>query len=146
MTQQLAVSELSSPVKETSITANAVVELANCSISDVAVILEAIQMSDLAAIFAENRVTGAMLLSCDDLDDVKELGVTKKIVAKTLLRHINEWSSKGLSAEIMTRIVTNREGFQSSTVAVDVNVVQQDDSSNPKLVEYIQANHQSIIP
>jgi GTPase SAR1 family protein len=73
--------------------------LVSLSVEEVVQALTALQMDYLAPIFAEKRVTGTLLDCCDTVDDLMtdDFGVTSRVKAKALMKHIEGWRANGVS-------------------------------------------------
>jgi GTPase SAR1 family protein len=61
--------------------------------------LGGIGLSTLVPIFAEKGVTGTLLASCEEVSDLmsEEFGVTGKVMARALMKQIEEWNAQGVS-------------------------------------------------
>jgi GTPase SAR1 family protein len=73
--------------------------LESLTVEDVGRALAAIEMDFLVPILAEKRVSGALLDSCEGVEDLmsEDIGVTSKLKARTLMKRIEGWRANGVS-------------------------------------------------
>jgi hypothetical protein len=61
-----------------------------------------LQLPQYAQAFLANNVTGSTLLHCEDVEDLQELGVQKRVFCKQVLKKIEEYKSTGVPAAVLT--------------------------------------------
>lgn len=61
-------------------------------------------MTTYCATFKKSDIDGAVLVECESVEEVKELGITKTAIAKKLLTKIIEFKNSGVPLKILTEV------------------------------------------
>ena len=75
--------------------------LKDLSPSDVQALVAHLKLFDVQSVFKEQSVTGKMLYYCEAADELKELGVSKKIHCRMLMDEIDLWKNNGVPNKIL---------------------------------------------
>ena len=78
--------------------------LLSLSIQEIQIILDNMSLSKYKESFTENNVSGELLATCDNVDEVKELGITITAQAKLLFSKIQEWKTTGIPDQMLIPI------------------------------------------
>ncbi len=103
-------------------------QLSELSGAEVESLLCALQLSKYVSCFRTNEVTGSMLQHCDELEEVKELGISITLHAKTLFQKVQEFKVSGVPIEMLstaipevaTAVVAHAPSNGGTTATVEV--------------------------
>lgn len=67
-------------------------------------LLESLNLNNYCAAFEKNEVDGAVLVECESVEEVKELGIKETAIARKLFKNIIEWIDSGVPLELLSKV------------------------------------------
>ena len=79
-------------------------KLKDLSAEEVAILMESLELGSFTTAFLTKNVDGASLQACEDVNDLKELGITLVAKAKMFFREISSFRETGVPIELISKL------------------------------------------